>query len=132
MGTITYITSAVESDSVTRVIYVGTDDAKLSVSTNSGISWEDKTGILPQRYITDVLADRRTPAIAYVTLSGYNLDETNPHIFRTVDYGTTWIDISGNMPDVSVNSFIIDYEDDSTLYIGTDVGVFITQDLGTN
>ncbi|NNG27613.1 MAG: hypothetical protein HKM87_08810, partial [Ignavibacteriaceae bacterium] len=48
LGTITCVTSAVESDGITRVIYVGTDDAKLSVSTNTGSSWEDKTGILPQ------------------------------------------------------------------------------------
>lgn len=130
LGTITCVTSAVESDNVTRVIYVGTDDAKLSVSTNSGTSWEDRTGILPQRYITDVLADKRDPATAYVTLSGYNLDETNPHVFRTTDYGLNWTDISGNIPDVPVNSIIIDYDEDSTLYIGTDAGVFFTQNLG--
>jgi len=132
LGTITCVTSAVESDNITRVIYVGTDDAKLSVSTNSGTDWEDKTGILPQRYMTDVLADKRAPATAYATLSGYNLDETNPHVFRSIDYGNTWNDISGNLPDVPVNSIIIDYDEDSTLYIGTDAGVYFTQDLGTS
>jgi photosystem II stability/assembly factor-like uncharacterized protein len=132
LGTITCITSAVESDNITRVIYVGTDDSKLSVSTNSGTSWEDKTGILPQRYMTDVLADVREPATAYVTLSGYNLDETNPHVFRTIDYGMNWIDISGNLPDIPVNSIIIEYNDDSTLYVGTDAGVFFTQNLGSS
>jgi photosystem II stability/assembly factor-like uncharacterized protein len=131
LGTITCVSSAVESDNVTRVIYVGTDDAKLSVSTNTGTNWNDRTGTLPQRYITDVLADKRNPATAYVTLSGYNLDETNPHVFRTTDYGTNWVDISGNLPDVPVNSIIIDYDEDSTLYIGTDAGVFFTQNLGT-
>ncbi len=132
LGTITCVSSSVESDNVTRVIYVGTDDAKLSISINSGTNWEDRTGILPQRYMTDVLADKRDPATAYVTLSGYNLDETNPHVFRTTDYGISWTDISGNMPDVPVNSIIIDYDKDSTLYIGTDAGVFFTLNLGTN
>jgi len=132
LGTITCISTAVESDNVTRVIYVGTDDAKLSVSTNSGTYWQDRTEILPQRYITDVLVDRRNPATAYVTLSGYNLDESNPHVFRTTDYGLSWTDISSNIPDVPVNSIIIDYDEDSTLYIGTDAGVFFTQDLGAD
>ena len=131
LGTITCVSSAVESDNVTRVIYVGTDDAKLSVSTNSGTNWQDRTGILPQRYMTDVLADVREPATAYVTLSGYNLDETNPHVFRTTDYGMNWTDISNNLPDIPVNSIIIDYNDDSTLYIGTDAGVFYTSNLGS-
>ncbi|MFC2094152.1 T9SS type A sorting domain-containing protein [Bacteroidota bacterium] len=130
MGTITCVSSAVEDDNTTRVIYVGTDDAKLSVTTNSGTNWEDKTGVLPQRYMTDVLSDKREPSVAYVTLSGYNLDETNPHIFRATDYGVTWNDISGNIPDVPVNSIIIDYDKDSTLYVGTDAGVFYTEDLG--
>jgi photosystem II stability/assembly factor-like uncharacterized protein len=132
LGTITCISSAVESDGNTRVIYVGTDDAKLSVTTNSGSSWEDRTGVLPQRYITDVLTDKRNPAIAYVTLSGYNLDEKNPHVFRTTDYGISWIDISGNLPDIPVNSVIIDYDKEGTLYIGTDAGVFLTNNLGNN
>lgn len=130
LGTITCISSAVESDNVTRAIYVGTDDAKLSVSTNSGTTWIDRTGILPQRYMTDVLADKRNPSTAYVTLSGYNLDENNPHIFRTTNYGVSWDDISGNLPDIPVNSVIIDYDEDNTLYIGTDAGVFFTQNLG--
>ncbi len=130
MGTITCVSTAIEEDNTTRAIYVGTDDAKLSVSTNSGATWEDRTGVLPQRYMTDVLADKREPNIAYVTLSGYNLDETNPHIFRTTDYGITWGDISGNIPDVPVNSIIIDYDKDSTLYVGTDAGVFYTENLG--
>jgi photosystem II stability/assembly factor-like uncharacterized protein len=132
LGTITCVSSAVENDNITRVIYVGTDDAKLSVSTNSGSSWQDRTGILPQRYMTDVLADKRTPSTAYVTLSGYNLDETNPHVFRTTDYGVSWTDISGNLPDIPVNSIIIDYNEDGTLYVGTDAGVFFTQNLGTD
>jgi photosystem II stability/assembly factor-like uncharacterized protein len=130
LGTITCVSTAVEDGNTTRVLYVGTDDAKLSVSTNSGTTWEDRTGVLPQRYMTDVLTDKREPSIAYVTLSGYNLDETNPHIFRTTDYGMTWNDISGNIPDVPVNSIIIDYDKDSTLYVGTDAGVFYTENLG--
>jgi photosystem II stability/assembly factor-like uncharacterized protein len=130
LGTITCVSTAVEDGNTTRVLYVGTDDAKLSVSTNSGTTWEDRTGVLPQRYMTDVLTDKREPSIAYVTLSGYNLDETNPHIFRTTDYGMMWNDISGNIPDVPVNSIIIDYDKDSTLYVGTDAGVFYTDDLG--
>lgn len=131
LGTITCISTAIESDNTTRVIYVGTDDAKLSVSTNSGTSWEDRTGILPQRYMTDVLADRRNPSTAYVTISGHYIDEPHPHVFRTTDYGLNWIDINGNLPDIPVNSIIIDYDKDSTLYIGTDAGVFFSNNLGT-
>lgn len=128
-GTISCISSGVIDDTV-RVIYAGTDDGKLSVTTNSGKEWKDVTGKLPLRYVTDVLTDKRDPSIAYVTLSGFNKNEDNPHIFRTTDFGTDWKDISGNLPDVPINSVIIDYDQDSVLYVGGDAGVFYTTNLG--
>ncbi|RPI14894.1 MAG: T9SS C-terminal target domain-containing protein [Ignavibacteriae bacterium] len=131
LGTITCISTAPKADSL-RVIYVGTDDWKVSVSTNTGASWTDITGSLPQRYVTDVVCDKRNPAIAYVTLSGYNLDLNNTHIFRTTNYGAVWTNISSNMPNVPVNSFIIDYNRDGLLYAGCDVGVFYSTNTGAS
>lgn len=130
MGTITCISAEVLPNQTNRVIYIGTDDGKLSVSTNSGATWTDKTNSLPNRYITDVLADKRNPATAYVTLSGFNMDLTNPHIFRTTNFGDSWIDISGNLPDVPLNSVAVDLNGDSVLYVGGDLGVYFTKNLG--
>jgi hypothetical protein len=131
LGTITCISTAVLPNTQ-RVIYVGTDDAKISVSTNSGTSWTDITGTLPQRYVTDVLCDKRNPAIAYVTLSGFNLDEKNFRVYRTTNYGASWNNISGNLINVPVNSIAIDYSRDSVLYVGCDAGVFFSKTLGNN
>lgn len=130
LGTITCITSGVLG-SGERVIYTGTDDAKISVTTNSGVNWADVTGFLPNRYVTDIICDRRNPAIAYVTLSGFNIDNTNTHVFRTTDYGASWSNISGNLLNVPVNSVIVDHVRDSVLFIGCDAGVYYTTNLGT-
>ena len=133
LGTITAISAEVSpTNSASRYIYVATDDAKLSVSTDGGTTWTDRTGSLPRRYMTDVLADKRNANIAYVTLSGYNLDEKTPRIFRTTDAGLTWTDISSALVDAPVNSIIIDYDFSSVLYVGTDVGVFYTTNGGTS
>lgn len=131
LGTITCISSAVLPNSQ-RVLYVGTDDAKISVSTNSGTNWTDVTGSLPQRYVTDILCDKRNPSVAYVTLSGFNIDERNFRVFRTTNYGSTWSNISGNLLNVPANSVIIDYNRDSVLYVGCDAGVYYTKTLGGN
>jgi photosystem II stability/assembly factor-like uncharacterized protein len=131
LGTITCISNAVLTGGQ-RVLYVGTDDWKVSVSTNSGTSWADVTGSLPQRYVTDVIADKRNPATAYVSLSGYNLDLNNSHIFRTTNYGANWTNISSNLPNVPINSVIIEYNKDSLLYVGTDAGVFYSTNLGAS
>lgn len=130
LGTITCISNAVVGSQ--RVIYTGTDDAKISVTTNSGTNWSDVTGSLPQRYVTDVLCDKRNPAIAYVTLSGFNVDEKNTHIYRTTNYGASWINISGNLLNVPVNSIIVDEVRDSVLFIGCDAGVYYTTNLGAS
>ncbi len=131
LGTITCITSGVAGNNQ-RVIYTGTDDAKISVTTNSGANWLDVTGSLPQRYVTDIRCDSRNPAIAYVTLSGFNIDERNTRIYRTTNYGSTWSNISGNLLNVPANSIIVDEVRDSVLYVGCDAGVYYTTNLGAS
>ncbi len=131
LGTITCISSAVLGGGQ-RVIYTGTDDAKVSVTTNSGTNWVDVTGTLPQRYVTDIICDRRNPAIAYVTLSGFNIDDKNTRIFRTTNYGTNWTNISGNLLNVPANSIIVDIVRDSVLFVGCDAGVYYSTNLGAS
>jgi len=131
LGTLTCMSNAV-LPSTARVIYTGADDGRVMVTTNSGTNWTDITAGLPVRYVTDVVADKRNPATAYVTLSGFNMDNRNTHIFRTTNYGTNWINITGNLLNVPANSLIIDYNRDSVLFVGTDAGVFFSRNLGVS
>jgi photosystem II stability/assembly factor-like uncharacterized protein len=128
LGTITCVSAGEYNGS--RVLAVGANDGKVSVSTNDGSTWNDRTGTLPNRYVTDVVVDKVHPNNIFVTLSGYNLDLTNPHVFMSTNFGEVWIDISGNLPDIPVNSIIVDQQRDSVLFIGTDIGVFFTKNLG--
>jgi photosystem II stability/assembly factor-like uncharacterized protein len=113
-----------------NVIYAGTDDGNVWVTTDGGSGWSKISEDLPVRWITSVAADPWKPEAAYVTLSGYRWDEYLPHIFRTTDYGESWTDISGNLPEAPVNDVIVDPCLDSTLYIASDVGVFYSTDCG--
>ena len=126
-GTVTTIAVANSNGSV---IYVGTDDSYVWITTNSGGTWTDISAVLPDRWVTRVAVDPYDDAIAYVTLSGYRYNEYTPHIFRTTDHGANWSDISGNLPDVPINDIKIDLFNTDVLYIATDVGVFFTEDLG--
>lgn len=129
LGTLTCISNAVLPNN-NRVIYTGADDGRVMVTTNSGTNWADISAGLPVRYVTDVAADKRNPAVAYVTLSGFNIDQRSTHIFRTSNYGANWTNISSNLLNIPVNSIIIDYNNDSYLYAGTDAGVYYTSSLG--
>src|SRR6185369_1852458 len=62
-----------------------------------------------------------------LTTSGFGL----PHVWKTLDGGTTWTTISGTLPNVPVNALAL-IPRSKDLYIGTDLGVFRSIDGGTN
>jgi photosystem II stability/assembly factor-like uncharacterized protein len=119
------------SQSDPSVIYVGTDDAKVSVTQDGGTTWTDVTASLPVRWVTRVTIDPDSANVAFVTQSGYLEDEYSSHIHKTTDFGVTWQDISGNLPDMPVNDIIVDPEVRPYLYIATDAGVMYTSNGGS-
>jgi photosystem II stability/assembly factor-like uncharacterized protein len=91
-------------------------------------------GGLPNRYISGVKIDTANPNHAYVTLSGYSrkwmIGPDDPgvgHVFQTSNGGSTWSDVSGNLPDLPMDDVV--YRG-STLVVGSDVGVFVSSDNG--
>jgi photosystem II stability/assembly factor-like uncharacterized protein len=126
------ITTIAVSSGDPDVIYVGTDDSNVWVTENGGGTWSNISGTLPNRWVTRVAVDHNDASVAYVTFSGLRWDEEIAHLYRTDDFGTTWTDISGNLPDAPFNVVAVDPDLPSALYIGTDVGCFFTKDLGAN
>jgi len=129
LGTVTTVDVAASDPDV---IYCGTDDANVWVTRDGGGSWTLINNGLPERWVTRVAAHPDSANICFVTLSGYKVDLQGAHIFRTSDFGSTWVSIAGNLPDAPINDVVIDPEDVNTLYIGTDVGVMYTTDMGGN
>ncbi len=129
LGTITTIDV---SKSNPNVIYAGTDDANVWVTTNGGTNWSLINAGLPNRWVTRVTIHNDSANICYVTLSGYKIDSTGAHIFRTTNYGNSWIAINGNLPDAPINDVLIHPLNLNKLFIGTDYGVMVTTNLGQN
>lgn len=126
-GTITTISV---SQFNSQVIYVGTDDGKAWVTQNGGSNWTDISAGVPNRWVTKILASKENPNTVYLTLSGYRFGEDIGHVYKSIDFGNSWIDISSNLPDIPVN----DMEQDSfgNLFLGTDIGVLASKDEGAN
>jgi uncharacterized repeat protein (TIGR01451 family) len=118
-------------------VYVGSDDGVVSVSQNAVTSpnpaWR-RVGVkvLPNRPVTQFAVDRSDWRVAYASYAGFGAATpgNRGHVFRTADGGAHWTDISGRLPDVPVNSVVLDPSADGTLYAGTDVGPFVTTDDG--
>ncbi len=128
-GTITTIAVAPSNPAV---IYVGTDDGNVQRTTDGGTTWELLSANLPTRWITRVAVDPLNADIAYATISGYRDNDYLPHVFMTANGGVNWADISSNLPEVPVNDIVIDPENNSTLYVATDLSVWASPNLGND
>ena len=120
-----------------EVVWTGASDGAVQITANAGSGASavftnlTKTP-LPNRFVTDIGLDPANSQRAVVTFSGFNSNTpTTPgHIFLTSNRGTTWTDISGNLPDTPANSAAIHPTNANTIYIGTDLGVFQTTNGG--
>jgi len=121
-----------------NTVYAGTSDGKVQVTNNalSGTkaAWIDRSAGLTLKTLTSIAVDPIDSATAYVTYSGFLDSAAKPtqHVFQTSDGGAKWTDISGNLPDLPVNSLAVDPDLPETLYIGTDAGVMVTTNGGTS
>jgi photosystem II stability/assembly factor-like uncharacterized protein len=134
-GNIQYctITTLDESPIVRGLLYVGTDDGNVWVSKDDGKNWvklNDKIKGNPGLWVSRVVASRHAPGTAYATYTGYRNDDFRPFVYRTTDYGDTWTSIAGNLPNKSVNVIREDVKNPNLLFIGTDVGVYVSIDAG--
>jgi len=113
------------------VVYTGSDDGNISVTFDGGNNWQSIDDDLPDRFVTQVAVHPNDDNTAYVTFSGFHYLDYTPHIFKTVDGGQNWEDISGNLPSVPINDVVISVTDDY-LYIATDTGVWYSTNQGAH
>ena len=68
-----------------------------------------------------------TGGTVYATVMGFNA----PHLYRSTNFGASWINISANLPDAPANAVVVDPNDANTVYIAMDTGVYETQAVST-
>jgi len=139
-GYITFCTITTISESPVKpgVIWVGTDDGKVQVTVNGGATWVDCTQALAKAggpaslWVSRVFASPHEAGTAFVAKSGFRQDDFKPYLFKTRDYGRTWVSISSNLPDSPINVVVQDRKNPDLLFVGTDNGLFISLDGGKN
>ncbi len=104
-----------------------TDIALTAAATTSWPSVRLRSG-----YVSGLAFDPTNKDIAYATYSTFG----GTHVWRSTDGGAVWTGIdgsgAGSLPDVPVHCIVIDPTNTARLYIGTDVGVFVSNDGGAN
>ncbi|TAF67315.1 MAG: glycosyl hydrolase [Cytophagales bacterium] len=126
------ITSLAESPFSFGLLYAGTDDGQVQVSKDGGANWELINNGLPQnKWVSSVFPSPHDKATVFVTLNGYRQDETYAYLYKSTDFGKNWTSLKANLPEESVNILIQDPVNPEVLYVGTDLGAYISIDGGT-
>jgi photosystem II stability/assembly factor-like uncharacterized protein len=125
------ITAIAESPFKFGLVYAGTDDGRVQVTKDGGATWTDITAGLPfNKHVWTIVASKYDQATVYITLIGRHDDDFAPYVYKSTDYGKTWINISGNIPGGPTNVIREDPKKKDVLYVGTDYGVYVTTDGG--
>jgi photosystem II stability/assembly factor-like uncharacterized protein len=115
------------------MIWLGTDDGAIRLTTDDGGTWQNVTpaGLTPWSRITTVEASHFDYHAAYASVDRHQLQDFDPYIYRTRDMGKTWQLISGGLPPgVYVHVVKEDPARRGLLFAGTERGAYVSFDDG--
>ncbi len=128
-----------ESPKKEGLIYVGTDDGLIQVTSDGGQSstssdwsrYEKFTGVPENTYVSRLAASQHDANTIYAAFDNHKNEDFKPYLLKSTDAGKTWTSIAGNLPENgSVLAFAEDTVNANLLFVGTEFGAFFTIDGG--
>ncbi|MEN3038687.1 MAG: glycosyl hydrolase [Candidatus Kryptonium sp.] len=117
------------------ILWAGSDDGLVHVSTDNGKTWVNVTPKdLPEWSLISIIEPSPFDAgTAYIAVTRYKLGDFKPYIFKTTDYGKTWKKIVNGIPDTHFTRVVrADPNRKGLLYAGTEYGIYVSFDDGEN
>ena len=137
-GSSYYVSAVAVSPFDSNTVVFGATDGNI-YHTSSALSTDGSTPWASSRprstMVSWVAFDPSNRGVVYATYSAYRNGNPNvSHVYKSVDDGATWTGIDGigssALADIPILTIIVDPTNSSTLYAGSDSGIFITQDGG--
>jgi len=123
-----------ESPKKEGLIYVGTDDGLIQVTSDGGASWTkyDKfTGVPEMTYVSRLAASNFDANTVYASFENHKNEDFKPYLLKSTDAGKTWASIASDLPENGpVLAFAEDTVNPNLLFAGTEFGAFFTIDAG--
>ena len=116
------------------LIYVGTDDGVINVTEDGGANWRRTTKfdrVPDMSYVEDVLASAHDTNVVYAVIDNHKRGDYKPYVVKSENRGRTWKSISSDLPERgSAHTIVEDHVNPNLLFVGTEFGLFFTQDGG--
>jgi photosystem II stability/assembly factor-like uncharacterized protein len=128
-----------ESPREAGVIWAGTNDGLVQISRDGGQQWTNVTKNIPNLpewgTVSNIEASRHDAGTAYLTVDFHQMNNRDPFVYKTTDYGKTWTSITNGIPH-SILSYAHCIREDPVrrglLYLGTEDGLYVSLDDGRN
>ena len=128
------IVALTESPKKEGLIYVGTDDGLIQVTSDGGQNWtkyEKFVGVPEMTYVSRLAASQHDAGAVYAAFENHKNEDFKPYLMKSTDAGKTWTSIVGDLPENgSVLAFAEDPVNANLLFAGTEFGAFFTIDGG--
>jgi photosystem II stability/assembly factor-like uncharacterized protein/flagellar hook assembly protein FlgD len=118
-----------------NTIWAGSDDGKINITRDGGKSWTNITPKeLPKNSVVAIIDESRHKAgTAYVAAFRYQVDDRQPYVFRTTDFGRTWTKIVTGIKDGHFSRSVReDHVRPGLLFLGTEHGAYVSFNAGDN
>jgi photosystem II stability/assembly factor-like uncharacterized protein len=115
------------------VLWAGSDDGLVHISLDAGKNWKNVTpaGLPPLATVNSIDLSQFKKGKAFVTVQNYRLNDFKPYVFKTEDYGKTWMSITSGIPlDFTTRVVRENPLREGMLFCGTEFGMYLSLDDG--
>jgi hypothetical protein len=126
-----------ESPREKGLIWAGTNDGLVQLTRDAGKTWTNVTKNLPNLppwgSVRSIAPSRYDAGTAFLTVDFHQMNNRDPFVYRTTDYGATWKMIVNGIPKSMLSYAKVIYEDPvrrGMLYLGTENAIYVTFDAG--
>lgn len=133
---ISEISNFAESPIDPKVLWVGTDDGNVQVTSDGGVTWSELSkniaGVKNGTFVGDIVASGASKGTAFVAFDAHRDGDFKPYLFRTTDFGKTWKAVVNGLPgdDASIRGLAEFPGKPNVLFAGTERALFVTRDSG--